>query len=126
MKAVQIGGAGHAFYAYQGIKDYGIEFTAIASGSAGVEAEGTAGTQAGLVKRGFSVKLYEDWRVMLDTEKPDIVIINPPFWEIAECAIYALERGMHVFAEKPLACDLDQLARLEAAFWWISVGRAVK
>jgi hypothetical protein len=74
MKAVQIGGAGHAFYAYQGIKDYGIEFTAIASGSAGAAAEGTAGTQAGLVKRGFSVKLYEDWRVMLDTEKPDIVI----------------------------------------------------
>jgi len=116
MKAVQIGGAGHAFYAYQGIKDYGIEFTAIASGSAGAEAEGTAGTQAGLVKRGFSVKIYEDWRVMLDTEKPDIVIINPPFWEIAGCAIYALERGMHVFAEKPLACDLDQLARLEAAY----------
>jgi len=116
MKAVQIGNAGHASYAYRGIRDYGIVFTAISGGSAGIEAEGIADTCAELVKRAFPVKLYEDWRAMLHTEQPDIVIINPPFFEIAECAIYALEHGMHVFTEKPPAHDLSQLARLEAAY----------
>ncbi len=116
MKAVQIGNAGHAYYAYPGIKTYNIDFTALACGSAGLEAEGTMGALANLKKRGFDPKLYEDWRMMLDAEKPDIAIITPPFYEIAECAIYALERGIHVFAEKPLAHDIPQLERLEAAY----------
>ncbi|MBE6612497.1 MAG: Gfo/Idh/MocA family oxidoreductase [Ruminococcaceae bacterium] len=116
MKAVQIGGAGHAGYANKGIKEYGIELAALACGSAGIEAEGTKGTLDGFIRRGHSPKLYENWREMLDTEKPDIAIINPPFWEIADCAAYALERGIHVFAEKPLAQELSQLEMLEAAY----------
>ncbi len=116
MKAVQIGGAGHAFYAFKGMRDYGIELAALACGSAGIEAEGTLGTLASLRREGFAPKLYDNWRVMLDTEMPDIAIINPPFWEIADCEIYALERGIHVFADKPMAQELDMLDKLEEVY----------
>ena len=116
MKAVQIGSAGHAFYAYKAAAAYGIDIAAIACGSAGVAEEGTAAAQKQLQNSGFTAKLYEDWRVMLDTEKPDVAIINPQFWETAACAIYAMERGIHVFCEKPVACSLDELARVEEAY----------
>ena len=90
MKAVQIGAAGHAMYAYNAIKSRGIEFSAISCGSHGNEAENISGALAGLEKRGFSPKLYDDWRDMLERERPDIVIINPWFCDNADCAVYAL------------------------------------
>lgn len=115
MKAVQIGAAGHAMYAYNAIKSRKIEFAAISCGSHGNEAENISGALAGLEKRGFSPKLYDDWRDMLDREKPDIVIINPWFCDNADCAVYALERNIDVFCEKPVADTLERLEVLEAA-----------
>lgn len=115
MKIVQIGGAGHAFYAYNAIKRHGFDFSALSCGSHGIEAEGTENTLAALKKNGFAPKLYSDWRQMLDAEKPDIAIVNPWFNDIAACAVGALERGIHVFCEKPLASSLDELGKLEYA-----------
>ncbi|MCI8387849.1 MAG: Gfo/Idh/MocA family oxidoreductase [Clostridiales bacterium] len=115
MKIVQIGGAGHAFYAYNAIKSHAFDFAALSCGSHGIEAEGTNATLADLQRRGFSPKLYSDWREMIDSEKPDIVIVNPWFNDIADCAIYALDRNINVFCEKPLAHDLEKLTELEAA-----------
>ncbi len=115
MKIVQIGTAGHAFYAYAAIRAKGHDFAALSCGSAGLEAEKTAGALAGLQKRGFGPKLYGDWREMLDAEKPDLAIVNPWFNECADVSIEALKRGIHVFSEKPVAADLASLEALEKA-----------
>ncbi len=52
--------------------------------------------------------IYDDYEKMLDEEKPDIVIVptqapmhHPP-------TIYAAQRGIHVFCEKPIALNLIQ------------------
>ena len=57
--------------------------------------------------------IFEDYKKMLDETKPDIAIVNPVFGYtgaiIKECAI----RGINVFAEKPIATTLDELASVK-------------
>jgi predicted dehydrogenase len=50
---------------------------------------------------------YADWREMLQKEKPDAVAIAVIPSHQYEIAIYALENGMAVFAEKPLTTSFD-------------------
>ena len=46
---------------------------------------------------------YNDYRQLLDEAKPDVALVNPPFHRIGAVTRECLERGIHVFAEKPLA-----------------------
>ena len=49
------------------------------------------------------VHCYQDWREMLDREKSlDAVVVSTPDHMHAACAIAAMERGCHVYVEKPL------------------------
>ena len=50
---------------------------------------------------------YTDWREMLQKEKPGAVAIAVIPSHQYEIAIYALENGMAVFAEKPLTTSFD-------------------
>ena len=50
---------------------------------------------------------YTDWREMLQKEKPDAVAIAVIPSHQYEIAMYALENGMAVFAEKPLTTSFD-------------------
>jgi predicted dehydrogenase len=50
-------------------------------------------------------RYYNDWREMIDRERPDFVdIITPPETHREMCA-YAAERGVHIICQKPLAPD---------------------
>ena len=50
-----------------------------------------------------NVHRYQDWREMLDREKSlDAVVVSTPDHMHAACAIAAMERGCHVYVEKPL------------------------
>ncbi len=114
MKIVQIGNSGHAKYAYNGIKKYGIEFSGISCGTHGLENEGIEAALPSLEKYGFSPRVYGDYKEMLSAEKPDIAIVNPWFNDNGAIALYALEKGIHVFCEKPVATDIETLEKLEA------------
>jgi predicted dehydrogenase len=46
---------------------------------------------------------FADWRVMLEAVELDAVVVCIPNAYHAEAAITALQRGLHVFVEKPLA-----------------------
>ena len=46
----------------------------------------------------------------------DLVVVNPPFHAIARWTLAALEGGVPVLAEKPLATTEEDLARVEAAW----------
>jgi len=58
-------------------------------------------------------KIYKDWKVMLETEKLDAVAIAMPPRIQYEIAMTAMEKGLHVFAEKPLAASTQQAQELK-------------
>ena len=62
----------------------------------------------------FVPKGYDDYKVMLDTEKPDVVHICTPNSSHYEMAMYAMERGISVVCEKPLTKTLDEAKKLAA------------
>ena len=53
-------------------------------------------------------KFYSEWEELLDTEKPDMVIISSPDRFHHPQTLAALERGIHVLVEKPMAISLEQ------------------
>ncbi len=60
----------------------------------------------------FCLTRYDDWKEMLETEKPNavaIAVIPKNQFEIAE---YALQNKIAVFAEKPLTTSLDTSIKL--------------
>jgi predicted dehydrogenase len=54
------------------------------------------------------------WLNMLEREKPTLAIVNPPFHLIGTVIKACLLRGIHVFAEKPLAILQAELAEIRA------------
>ncbi|MCM3885179.1 bi-domain-containing oxidoreductase, partial [Frankia sp. R82] len=52
---------------------------------------------------------------VLDDDDIDVVVIATPHATHAELAVRALERGRHVWCEKPLALTVDELDRVEQA-----------
>ncbi len=57
-------------------------------------------------------RFYEDWKEMLDRERPDFVdIITPPETHEEMCA-FAAERGVHIICQKPLAPGYDTSRRI--------------
>ncbi len=61
------------------------------------------------------IPVYTDYVQMMEKEQPDCIHICTPHYLHAPMAIAALERGIHVLCEKPLAISHAQLAALEAA-----------
>ena len=64
------------------------------------------------VKKFPKAKLYDDYRKMLDKQKSiDAVTISTPDHVHAPAGIYAMERGKHVYIQKPMAHNIRE-ARL--------------
>ncbi|MEX5214728.1 MAG: Gfo/Idh/MocA family oxidoreductase [Nitrospiraceae bacterium] len=64
--------------------------------------------RAAMAKSGAFQEIYDDPARMLDRSKPDIVsICTPPALHVRQC-LEALERGCHVFCEKPMAESLRE------------------
>ena len=62
----------------------------------------------------FVPKGYDDYKEMLDTEKPDVVHICTPNSSHYEMAMYAMQRNIAVICEKPLTRTLDEAKQLAA------------
>ncbi len=64
-----------------------------------------------------SAKKYKDFRVMLDKESNnvDAVIVTIPDFMHATAAMWAMERGKHVFVQKPLARTVGECRQLAEA-----------
>ena len=67
-----------------------------------------------LMKRFPNVKIYQDWRKLLDEESRNIdsVNVSVPDHMHAPIAMAALQMGKHVYCQKPLAHDLHEVRRL--------------
>jgi predicted dehydrogenase len=60
-------------------------------------------------------RTYTDWRAMLDHEQLDAVVISTPHAQHAEQSIAALEHGLHVLVDKPLALTGSEAWRVVEA-----------
>ena len=58
------------------------------------------------------VETFKDYRKMLDSARLDCVLVATPTSSHFDIASDALERGLHVFAEKPLCLDPGESKRL--------------
>jgi len=71
-----------------------------------------SGSAAKSVKKFPKAKLYADFRIMLEKEKDiDAVTISTPDHTHVSAAVYAMERGKHVYVQKPLTHNINE-ARL--------------
>ncbi|MGI6494824.1 MAG: Gfo/Idh/MocA family protein [Kiritimatiellia bacterium] len=65
--------------------------------------------------RGFEPTLCPDWQELLAQDNVDAVVVCGPFDQHAAMTAAALDRGLHVFTEKPVAGTHEDLALLERA-----------
>lgn len=113
MKIVQIGAAGHYAYALSTAKKYGLDF----AGLCAVDPEDDlARAQKELAGYGFVPRIYQNWRDMLLETAPEIAIVNTVMAKNSKIAAFALECGISVFCEKPVATNMTALANLENGY----------
>ncbi|MBR7162594.1 MAG: Gfo/Idh/MocA family oxidoreductase [Clostridia bacterium] len=61
-----------------------------------------------------SFPFYTDYKAMIETESPDVLLIATPPATHFEIAEYALKKGVGVILEKPATLSLDDLKRLQS------------
>jgi predicted dehydrogenase len=109
VKAVIIGTSGHIDLALS-VRDRlpRLRFVGIAPGSPDEDTKGFFIEQM----EPALIPFYDDFRAMLDREKPDVAVVAPYFFLQAQVACECMERGINVFVEKPMAPTLEELDRL--------------
>ena len=59
--------------------------------------------------------LYTDYREMIEKEELDFVDIALPTYLHCEASVFALEHGLHVLCEKPMALNAEECGKMIAA-----------
>lgn len=107
MKVCFIGACGHSKQAYQYLKTRSdTEFVGMAPES----------SHEGLtVSFDPAIPFYTDYLAMLDEVRPDLAVVSPVFGHTGRAILACAERGIDVFAEKPVAATIEELNAVEAA-----------
>ena len=72
--------------------------------------------RAEAARRTGALQAYADYRQMLDRERPDVVAIAPRWIDRhRDMCIAAIERGCHIFMEKPFCRDLTEADEIVTA-----------
>ena len=66
------------------------------------------------VAAGLGARFYDDWREMVDKERPDFVFALGRHCEMAERARFLLQRDIPFAMEKPMGLNAQQVAELAA------------
>ncbi|MCM8816989.1 MAG: Gfo/Idh/MocA family oxidoreductase [Candidatus Omnitrophica bacterium] len=56
----------------------------------------------------YKVKWFTDYKELIDSKLADAVIVATPHYFHPEISIYAMEKGLHVLSEKPIAVTVSQ------------------
>lgn len=108
MKLGIIGSYGHVGVVLDGLAGAGVELVAVAPW-------GPEDKLPFLSRLERPPAVHDDWRRLLDDVAPDVVAVFTPLYRLAEASLAAVGAGAHVFSEKPLATEADDLARLREA-----------
>ena len=65
-------------------------------------------TTASSIATRYSTKAYNDFRKMLDEQKPDAVTVCVPTSKHLEIALEVVKRGIHLLVEKPIAFNIEE------------------
>ncbi len=114
IKLVQIGAIGHYEYALPTAQKYKMDFSAACFPHRDDDRERA---MRDFAKFGFAPQIYDDWREMLEVERPQMAVINTVMAWNGEMAAYAMERGISVFCEKPVATTFEMLDNLEKIYY---------
>lgn len=107
MKVCFIGACGHSKQAYQYLKTRSdTEFVGMAPES--LHEELTASFDP-------AIPFYTDYLAMLNEVRPDLAVVSPVFGHTGRAILACAERGINVFAEKPVAATIEELNAVEAA-----------
>ncbi len=109
MKYVIIGSSGHHHQVLSAVNDG-------ACGRPAAIAKGTQGEDVYPLAESFGCPVYDSWQDMLEKEKPDIAVVNPWYRDNAKISMECLKKGIHVYSEKPLATDMEELEALEKVY----------
>jgi predicted dehydrogenase len=98
-----------------GLGKMGLSHHAVINAHPDVEVVGVCDSSSyvlGVLKKYTGVATYADFEAMLDTVDLDAVLIATPSSSHAKMVGSALERGIHVFCEKPFTLDVHDAQRL--------------
>lgn len=65
---------------------------------------------------GYNEPLYSAWEECINNTAPDAVCVCTFNTYIADIVCYALERGIHVFSEKPPGCCLEDTLKMKESY----------
>jgi predicted dehydrogenase len=103
-----------------GLGKMGLSHAAILNPHPDIELVGVCDTSSIVLeafKKFSKINTYDDFKKMIDLEKPDCVLIASPTKFHYEMVRYSLERGIHTFCEKPFSLTINEgedLVRLAA------------
>lgn len=64
----------------------------------------------------YEANRYENWKRCIDQEQPEVVVVCTVNAVIPRIVCYALQRGCHVFAEKPPGRTLEDAMEMKRSF----------
>lgn len=73
-----------------------------------------ASRRRAVAEGGFPL-VFEDWRALLDSPDVDAVTISAPNALHRDMLLYAIDRGKHIYMDKPLVVRLSETQGIEAA-----------
>ena len=116
MKCAVYGSHGHFGYIREAMeRDPSIEVVGIA---------GAAEDNLAALERAFpKAKTYASLEELLDGTEPEILGVSPAFYRAADASVYAMEKGVDVFSDKPLALNEKELDNLIAV--WRKTGKNI-
>lgn len=115
MKVCFAGTTGHYGYALSAIlKDPDLTIVGVAPGHP--DEDMSTRLVKAMKDNHLPVAYFNDYIEMLDTVHPDILVANSFFGVQASIAAEGLRRGIHVFCEKPIATNMEDLAKLRSVY----------
>jgi predicted dehydrogenase len=94
-----------------GLGKMGLSHCAIMNAHPDINLVGVCDTSAIILeafKRYSDINVYTDYQKMIEDEKPECIVVATPTKFHFEIVKYALERGIHVFCEKPFSLKNEE------------------
>ena len=70
--------------------------------------------KAKIVAKNKKIKIFDDWKKLLNLKIIDLVIISTPHKQLSEIIIQAYKKNKHILVEKPGAINLKEIIKIKS------------